>query len=81
MRSGCFQWPVGGRCQSIGSKMKSGENCASLALSLEDGHAEYMGDGMFVVEQTIAGGRPGSSQRHRVTLSVHDLERMMATAG
>ncbi len=43
----------------------------SLRVALDDGHAENMGDGMFVLFQTLDGA-PQS-----VTLSRDDLARML----
>lgn len=48
-----------------------------LAIQLEEGRAEYIGDDMFVIDQTDESGR-GASRFQRVTLSRKDLEAMLA---
>ncbi|MGK6323472.1 hypothetical protein ACMGDM_10310 [Sphingomonas sp. DT-51] len=54
-------------------------SAAPVKVKLDEGTAEYMGDGMFVVDQTDEGGR-GASRFQRVTLSRQDLEAMLAAA-
>lgn len=43
-----------------------------MSVALEDGHAERMGDGMFVVFQTIG------ERTFSVTLSREDMAKMLA---
>lgn len=43
-----------------------------LRLALDDGHAERMGDGQFVVFQTIG------ERTFSVTLSIEDMQKMLA---
>lgn len=50
-----------------------------VKVKLDDGTAEYMGDGMFVIDQTDESGR-GAARFQRVTLSRQDLEAMLAAA-
>ncbi|VXD02789.1 hypothetical protein SPHINGO8AM_80261 [Sphingomonas sp. 8AM] len=52
---------------------------APIKVKLDEGTAEYMGDGMFVVDQTDESGR-GASRFQRVTLSRRDLEALLAAA-
>ena len=47
-------------------------------IELEDGKAEYMGDGVFTVLQRDATTRDGKMQS--VVLTRQDLEAMLATA-
>lgn len=50
-----------------------------LAIQLEEGRAEYIGDDMFVIDQTDESGR-GASRFQRVAVSRQDLEAMLALA-